>query len=61
MKVSLNWLRELVEIPATVPELVDLLTLAGVEVEDVIQSALRSRMWWSRRSRNPCSTRTRIG
>ncbi|HYR57034.1 MAG TPA: hypothetical protein VEO95_00320, partial [Chthoniobacteraceae bacterium] len=37
MKVSLNWLREFVEIPATVPELVELLTLAGVEVEEVIQ------------------------
>ncbi len=35
MKVSLNWLRELVELPPTVPELVDLLTLAGVEVEAV--------------------------
>src|SRR6185503_10813825 len=37
MKVSLNWLRDLVELPPSVPELVDLLTLAGVEVEDVIQ------------------------
>lgn len=36
MKVSLNWLRELVELPPSVPELVDLLTLAGVEVEEVI-------------------------
>lgn len=36
MKVSLNWLRELVELPPTVPALVDLLTLAGVEVEDVL-------------------------
>src|SRR5580692_5083185 len=35
MKVSLNWLRELVELPPTVAELVDLLTLAGVEVEHV--------------------------
>ena len=35
MKVSLNWLRELVELPASVPELVDLLTLAGVEVEGI--------------------------
>jgi len=35
MKVSLNWLRELVDLPASVPNLVDLLTLAGVEVEDV--------------------------
>ena len=35
MKVSLNWLRELVELPPTVPALVDLLTLAGVEVEGV--------------------------
>ncbi|MFZ4683696.1 MAG: YtpR family tRNA-binding protein, partial [Terrimicrobiaceae bacterium] len=36
MKVSLNWLREYVELPADVPELVDLLTLAGVEVENVL-------------------------
>ncbi len=35
MKVSLNWLRELVELPPTVPELVDLLTMAGVEVEGI--------------------------
>lgn len=35
MKVSLNWLRELVDLPPTVPALVDLLTLAGVEVEGV--------------------------
>ncbi|MDR3403383.1 MAG: phenylalanine--tRNA ligase subunit beta [Chthoniobacter sp.] len=35
MKVSLNWLRELVELPPSVPQLVDLLTLAGVEVEGV--------------------------
>jgi len=35
MKVSLNWLRELVELPSGVPQLVDLLTLAGVEVEGV--------------------------
>jgi phenylalanyl-tRNA synthetase beta chain len=35
MKVSLNWLAELVELPPTVPALVDLLTLAGVEVEGV--------------------------
>ena len=35
MKVSLNWLRELVELPPGVPQLVDLLTLAGVEVEGV--------------------------
>ncbi len=35
MKVSLNWLRELVELPPTVHALVDLLTLAGVEVEGV--------------------------
>lgn len=35
MKVSLNWLKELVELPASVAELTDLLTLAGVEVEGV--------------------------
>jgi len=35
MKVSLNWLRELVELPPTVLALVDLLTMAGVEVEGI--------------------------
>jgi phenylalanyl-tRNA synthetase beta chain len=35
MKVSLNWLRELVELPPTVPALVDLLTMAGMEVEGI--------------------------
>ena len=35
MKVSLNWLRELVELPPTVSALVDLLTMAGVEVEGI--------------------------
>ena len=35
MKVSLQWLRELVDLPPSVPALVDLLTLAGVEVEGV--------------------------
>jgi phenylalanyl-tRNA synthetase beta chain len=37
MKVSLTWLREFVALPATTQELVDLLTLAGVEVEAVHQ------------------------
>jgi phenylalanyl-tRNA synthetase beta chain len=35
MKISLQWLRELVELPPTTEALVDLLTLAGVEVEGV--------------------------
>ncbi len=35
MKISLHWLRELVELPPTVDALVDLLTLAGVDVEGV--------------------------
>ena len=35
MKVSLNWLNELVELPADVAALSDLLTKAGVEVEGV--------------------------
>lgn len=37
MKVSLNWLREYVEIPGSPAELADLLTRAGVEVEGVHQ------------------------
>ncbi|MEQ1861403.1 MAG: phenylalanine--tRNA ligase subunit beta [Chthoniobacteraceae bacterium] len=35
MKVSLNWLREYVDLPPTTDELVSLLTMAGVEVEGV--------------------------
>jgi phenylalanyl-tRNA synthetase beta chain len=36
MKVSRNWLSEYVELPANVSTLVDLLTLAGIEVEGVV-------------------------
>lgn len=36
MKISLNWLREYVELPVDLEKLTDVLTLAGVEVEDVI-------------------------
>ncbi len=35
MKVSLNWLKELVDLPAEIDSLCDLLTKAGVEVEGV--------------------------
>src|SRR6478735_1686590 len=35
MKVSLNWLREYVELPGTTDALVSLLTMAGVEVEGI--------------------------
>jgi phenylalanyl-tRNA synthetase beta chain len=35
MKVSLNWLREYVDLPATTEGLVSLLTMAGIEVERV--------------------------
>lgn len=35
MKISLNWLKEWVDLPANVAELTELLTLAGVEVEGV--------------------------
>lgn len=37
MKVSENWLRELVDIPATRAELVERLTLSGLEVESVTE------------------------
>src|SRR5258707_113494 len=35
MKVPLNWLRDYVSLTASVPELVDRLTLAGLEVASV--------------------------
>lgn len=40
MKVSLNWLREYVELPASTGELCELLTLAGVEVEGIESSGV---------------------
>ncbi len=35
MKFSVNWLREFVELPASLEELAELLTLAGVEIEKI--------------------------
>ena len=35
MKFSVNWLREFVELPPSVEELADLLTLAGIEIEGI--------------------------
>lgn len=40
MKFSVNWLRELVELPASVNELADLLTFAGVEIEGIERRGL---------------------
>ncbi len=37
MKFSVNWLREFVDLPKSVDALTELLTLAGVEIEDVEQ------------------------
>src|SRR5450755_1644986 len=35
MKFSVNWLREFVELPSSVEELTELLTLAGIEIEGI--------------------------
>jgi phenylalanyl-tRNA synthetase beta chain len=35
VKFSVNWLRELVELPTNIDELADLLTFAGVEIEGI--------------------------
>jgi len=35
MRISLNWLRELVELTLSPEELAETLTLAGFEVEDI--------------------------
>ena len=35
MKFSVNWLREFVELPASVEELAEVLTLAGIEIERI--------------------------
>ena len=37
MKLSVNWLRDFVELPASVDALADLLTFAGVEIEGIEQ------------------------
>lgn len=41
MRISLNWLQELVDIQNTPQELSEILTMAGFEVEDI--EDLRSR------------------
>jgi phenylalanyl-tRNA synthetase beta chain len=35
MKFSVNWLREFVELPSSVEDLAHLLTLSGIEIEDI--------------------------
>ncbi len=40
MKFSVNWLREFVELPATIEQLVDLLMFAGIEIEGVERRGL---------------------
>ena len=35
MKFSVNWLREFVDLPTSIDELAELLTLAGVEIEGI--------------------------
>lgn len=35
MKFSINWLREFVELPASIEQLAETLTLAGVEIEEI--------------------------
>ncbi len=35
MRISINWLRELVDLTLTPEELAETLTLAGFEVEDI--------------------------
>ena len=35
MKFSVNWLRELIDLPEKLEDLADLLTLAGVEIEAI--------------------------
>ena len=35
MKFSVNWLREFVDLPSSVDELAELLTMAGIEIEGI--------------------------
>src|SRR5205085_7864580 len=35
MKFSVNWLREFVELPSSIEDLAELLTLAGIEIERI--------------------------
>ena len=37
MKFSVNWLREFVDLPASIDELNEVLTLSGVEIEAIEQ------------------------
>jgi phenylalanyl-tRNA synthetase beta chain len=38
MKVSLNWLKDYVEIRIEIKEMINLLTMAGLEVEEAIST-----------------------
>ena len=43
MKFSVNWLREFVDLPASVEELAELLTLAGIEIEGIDEAGRELR------------------
>jgi len=38
MKLSFNWLKEYIDLPVTPQELADIMTMAGLEVEEIFQS-----------------------
>jgi len=39
MKLSFNWLKEYIDLPVSPRELADIMTMAGLEVEDIIETA----------------------
>jgi len=60
MKVSLNWLKDFVEIRMELNELVNLLTMAGLEVEEATSVGRDLKKSWSHRSFPSGSTPMRI-
>ncbi len=58
MQFSESWLREFCDPPLDQPQLADLLTMSGIEVEECGRSRRRSRTSSSPRSSRPSRTRT---
>ena len=47
MKISLNWLSQYIDLSGlSVDEMSDMLTFAGIEVEDIRQQGVDSHTWW---------------
>ena len=59
MLVSLNWLKEFVDIDRSAEEIADLLTMGGIEVESVYPRGARTRQGIDRKISNEITSSCR--